>query len=61
VFVVTMLETLPTVHVQSGRKPETYEARAGMWSHSVPVGVGRQSAKVVRGEKTVDPFSFVCD
>ena len=25
-----------------------------MWSHSVPIGVGRQSFKVVRKGKTVD-------
>ncbi|KAF4768262.1 hypothetical protein HAV15_003002 [Penicillium sp. str.  len=54
VFIVTMLKTPATVHVQSGREAETYDAKPGMWSHSVPMGVGRQSFKVVRDGKTVD-------
>ncbi|KAJ5454978.1 Glycoside hydrolasefamily 71 [Penicillium desertorum] len=57
VFIVTMLKTPATVHVQSGRESETYNAKAGIWSHSVPMGVGRQSFKIVREGKTVDPLS----
>lgn len=54
VFIVTILKSPATVYVQSGYEAETYDAKAGMWSHSVPMGVGRQSFKVVREGKTVD-------
>ncbi|KAF4765862.1 hypothetical protein HAV15_003386 [Penicillium sp. str.  len=54
VFIVTMLKMPATLHVQSGCKAETYEAKAGVWSHSVPMGVGTQSFKVLRDGETVD-------
>ncbi|CAG8947730.1 unnamed protein product [Penicillium salamii] len=54
VFIVTMLKMPAKVHVQSGCKAETYEAKAGVWSHSVPMGVGAQSFKVVRDGETID-------
>jgi len=54
VFIVTMLKEPATVQVQSGCNTEVYEANAGVWSHSVPMGVGAQSFKVTRGGETVD-------
>ncbi|KAJ6118778.1 Glycoside hydrolase family 71 [Penicillium samsonianum] len=54
VFIVTLLKTPAMVHVQSGRKTEAYEAKAGVWSHSVPMGVGAQRFKVTREGMTVD-------
>lgn len=54
VFIVTMLKMPAVIHVQSGCKTETYEAKAGVWSHSVPMGVGTQSFKVVRDGETID-------
>jgi hypothetical protein len=54
VFIVTMLKMPATLHVQSGCNAETYEADAGVWSYSVPMGVGTQSFKVVRDGETVD-------
>ena len=54
VFIVTMLKSPATVYVQSGCEAKTYNAKAGMWSHSVPIGIGRQNFKVVREGKTVD-------
>lgn len=57
VFIVTMLKEPATVEVQSGDKTETYEAPPGVWSHSVPMGVGAQVFKVTRGEETVESLS----
>lgn len=57
VFIVTMLKEPATVEVQSGDKTETFEAPPGVWSHSVPMGVGAQIFKVTRGEETVDSLS----
>ncbi|OJJ30162.1 hypothetical protein ASPWEDRAFT_701250 [Aspergillus wentii DTO 134E9] len=54
VFIVNMLQGPATVHVQSGHKSETYDARAGMWSHSVPMTFQKRSFKVVREKKTVN-------
>lgn len=57
VFVVTMLKMPALVRVQSGDKSETYIAPPGVWSHSVPMGVGAQSFKVTRGFRTVQALS----
>ncbi|CAI7587307.1 unnamed protein product [Penicillium glandicola] len=57
VFVVTMLKLPAVVRVQSGNKTETYIAPPGVWSHSVPMGVGAQSFKVTRGFRTVKALS----
>jgi hypothetical protein len=54
VFIVTMLKEPATVQVQSGSITTSFEANAGVWSHSVPMGVGAQSFKVTRGGETVD-------
>ena len=57
VFIVTMLKFPAKVRVQSGNKTETYIAPPGVWSHSVPMGVGAQSFNVTRGFKTVQALS----
>jgi hypothetical protein len=57
VFIVTMLKEPATVHVQSGCQVETYEADAGVWSHSVPMGVGKQIFTVTRDGETVEALS----
>jgi hypothetical protein len=57
VFLVTMLKEPATVEVQSGDISVTLEASPGVWSHSVPMGVGAQSFKVTRGGKTIDSLS----
>ncbi|KAJ5959861.1 uncharacterized protein N7479_007011 [Penicillium vulpinum] len=57
VFIVTMLKLPATVKVKSGDKTETYIAPPGIWSHSVPMGVGPQKFKVSRGFFTVDALS----
>ncbi|KAJ5774251.1 CAZyme family GH71 [Penicillium paradoxum] len=57
VFIVTMLKTPATVRVQSGNHVETYQAREGIWPHSVPMGVGKQSFTVTRGGQTIDALS----
>lgn len=54
VFIVTMLKEPATVEVQSGDKIETFEADAGVWSHSVPMGVGAQIFKVTRDDEPVE-------
>ncbi|CAG7931288.1 unnamed protein product [Penicillium olsonii] len=54
VFIVTMLKEPATVEVQSGDHVETFEADAGVWSHSVPMGVGAQTFKVTRDDEPVD-------
>ncbi|KAJ5500300.1 Glycoside hydrolase family 71 [Penicillium expansum] len=53
VFVVTMLKMPALVRVQSGDNTETYIAPPGVWSHAVPMGVGKQSFKVTRGFRTI--------
>lgn len=57
VFIVTILKKPAMVRVQSGDKTETYIAPPGVWSHSVPMGVGKQSFKVTRGFRTVQALS----
>ncbi|CDM38486.1 Glycoside hydrolase, family 71 [Penicillium roqueforti FM164] len=54
VFIVTILKSPATVYVQSSCEAKTYNAKAGIWSHSVPIGIGRQSFKVVCEGKTVN-------
>jgi hypothetical protein len=56
-FVVTMLKLPAMVRVQSGDITETYIAPPGIWSHSVPMGVGAQRFKVIRGFRTVEALS----
>jgi hypothetical protein len=57
VFIVTMLKLPATVQVKSGDKTETFIAPPGIWSHSVPMGVGPQSFKVSRAFRTVQALS----
>ncbi|CAG7948291.1 unnamed protein product [Penicillium nalgiovense] len=57
VFVVTMLKFPAMVRVHSGDNTETFIAPPGIWSHSVPMGVGAQSFKVIRGFRTVEALS----
>ncbi|KGO76524.1 Glycoside hydrolase, family 71 [Penicillium italicum] len=57
VFIVTMLKMPAMVRVQSGDNTETYIAPPGVWSHAVPMGVGKQSFKVTRGFQTVKALS----
>ncbi|KAI3177577.1 CAZyme family GH71 [Penicillium roqueforti] len=57
VFIVTMLKFPAKVRVRSGNNTETYIAPPGVWSHSVPMGVGAQSFKVTRGFQTVQALS----
>ena len=40
--------------MQSSCEAETYNTKAGMWSHSTPIGVGKQTFKVIRKGKTVN-------
>ncbi|KAJ5184830.1 Glycoside hydrolase family 71 [Penicillium cf. griseofulvum] len=57
VFIVTMLKFPATVQVKSGNNTETFIAPPGVWSHSVPMGVGPQSFKVTRAFRTVQALS----
>ncbi|KAJ5834512.1 Glycoside hydrolase family 71 [Penicillium robsamsonii] len=57
IFIVTMLKYPATVRVKSGDKTETFIAAPGIWSHSVPMGVGAQSFKVSRAFRTVQALS----
>ncbi|KAJ5172019.1 alpha-1-3-glucanase/mutanase [Penicillium capsulatum] len=54
VFVVALLKSPAKVVVQSGSEsPKTFQAPAGVSAWSAPMGVGKQSFKVTRGESTV--------
>ncbi|KAJ5163072.1 Glycoside hydrolase family 71 [Penicillium coprophilum] len=57
IFIVTMLKLPATVRVKSGDKTETFIAPPGIWSHSVPMGVGAQSFKVSRAFRTIQALS----
>ncbi|KAK5007002.1 hypothetical protein LTR39_005514 [Cryomyces antarcticus] len=53
VFVVSLLTKPGVVHINSGNTSHTFHAPAGASSYSVPMGIGKQSFALERGDKTV--------
>ncbi|ETN38867.1 uncharacterized protein HMPREF1541_06908 [Cyphellophora europaea CBS 101466] len=57
VFVVTLLKSDAEVTISSGDNSQTFQAKAGAFAFTVPMGLGKQTFSVARNGASVDGLS----